>query len=90
MTTQFQGSLLINQKIAYEELEVFLLHLFQNVFALLVYFYFEKDVNLEFFDEIKKKVESKAEMKMILEKLEESIIIASNSGVQFVNDNFLK
>jgi hypothetical protein len=35
-------------------------------------------------------VESKAEMKMILEKLEESIIIASNSGVQFVNDNFLK
>jgi hypothetical protein len=55
-----------------------------------LFLFFEKDVNLEFFDEIKKKVESKAEMNMILENLEESIIITSNNDVMFVNDNAIK
>ena len=81
MITQLQGSLDVDQKIDAESIKVFLLYFFQTTIALMVYFYFEQDVNLEFFHEIKKKVESKAEMKMILEKLEESIIIASNSGV---------
>ena len=65
-------------------------YLAQNLICFALFFYFEKDVNLEFFVEIKKKVESKAEMNMILENLEESIIIASNSGLKFINDNFLK
>ena len=44
---------------------------------------------IDFMDEVVKKQNSQKDLKLIFDKLEESIIIINDNEVEFVNDKFL-